>query len=92
MGNWDIYTMNVASGAVTRVTNTPQEERGIAWSGNGQWLAFQSNRTGDWNLYIVRPDGTDLRGVAISPAADQAPTWNCTTTRPGVPERPRWQC
>jgi Tol biopolymer transport system component len=30
------------------------------WSPDGEWIAFQSNRSGKWQVYRMRVDGTDL--------------------------------
>lgn len=34
-----------------------------AWSPDGSELVFQSNRSGEWHLYLMKPDGTDVRDV-----------------------------
>jgi Tol biopolymer transport system component len=41
-----------------------------AWSRDGAWLAFTSEREGSADLYRVRPDGTDLERLTDSPAFD----------------------
>jgi len=52
----------------------------VAWSPDGEWLAFQSDRAGSWNIYVIRPDGSDLRAVAPSLSTNEAPPWNCEST------------
>lgn len=41
-----------------------------AWSPDGQWIVFTSERGGSADLYRVRPDGTDLTLLTDSPAYD----------------------
>jgi TolB protein len=41
-----------------------------AWSPDGQWIAFTSERNGSADLYRVRPDGTGLERLTDSPAFD----------------------
>ncbi|MEO8483904.1 MAG: hypothetical protein ABI634_16965 [Acidobacteriota bacterium] len=41
-----------------------------AWSPDGAWLAFTSERQGSADLYRVRPDGRDLERLTDSPAYD----------------------
>jgi TolB protein len=41
-----------------------------AWSADGAWLAFTSERDGSADLYRVRPNGADLERLTDSPAFD----------------------
>jgi Tol biopolymer transport system component len=51
------------------------------WSPSGDLIAYESNRTGNWDVYTVRPDGTGQRNVTQNPAEDIRPAW-----RPGTNE------
>jgi TolB protein len=42
------------------------------------WLAFASLRTGNYEIWAARTDGTCLRQVTHDPAPDLAPTWDGT--------------
>jgi TolB protein len=33
------------------------------WSPDGKWIAFSSNTDGDWDIYIIRPDGTGILNI-----------------------------
>ncbi len=52
-GNWEIYTVDVASGVERRLTNHPAADVAPAWSPDGKKLAFLSNREGAWSVYIL---------------------------------------
>jgi TolB protein len=39
-------------------------------------LAFQSDRDGDWEIYTVEADGTNLVKLTDHPAADRHPAWS----------------
>jgi Tol biopolymer transport system component len=41
-----------------------------AWSRDGAWLAFTSEREGSADVFRVRPDGSDLERLTDSPAFD----------------------
>jgi TolB protein len=41
-----------------------------AWSPDGQWVAFTSERNGSADLYRVKPDGTALERLTDNPAYD----------------------
>ncbi|MDX1645992.1 MAG: hypothetical protein R3304_02515 [Longimicrobiales bacterium] len=46
------------------------------WSPDGSLIAFQSDRDGDREIYVVAPDGSGLRDVTNAPAYDDRhPTW-----------------
>lgn len=49
-----------------------------AWSPDGTQLMFQSDRSGqgDWDIYLVRWDGSGLTQLTSGPDTDQDPTWS----------------
>ncbi len=61
------------------LTNDPADDRSYVWQPDVavQDIAFQSNRSGNWDIYIMAVDGTNLRQVTDDPAADEYPTWDC---------------
>jgi TolB protein len=52
-GNDEIYVLPADGGPSINVTNHPAEDRYPAWSPDGQHLAFQSNRDGNWEIYSL---------------------------------------
>ena len=54
----DVYTVPAKEGSIRNLTNTPGiRERGVAWSPDGRWIAYVSDRSGEEELYIVLQDG-----------------------------------
>jgi Tol biopolymer transport system component len=49
---------------------SPDVDYNPAWSPDGAWLAFTSERDGSADLYRVRPNGADLQRLTDSPAFD----------------------
>jgi len=47
-----------------------------AWSPDGQTIAFASTASGDFDLWRMRLDGTDLTQLTTNPAADHDPAWS----------------
>jgi TolB protein len=47
-----------------------------AWSPKGDRIAFTSDRDGDYELYSIRPDGTDVKRLTQSPGNDAHCTWS----------------
>lgn len=66
-GDYDLYTIDTATGILTQLTDFPGDERHPAWSPDGKRVAFcsnmdaQTNRGGGWSLYTVSSDGAELR-------------------------------
>jgi Tol biopolymer transport system component len=86
-GNSTIYVMNadgsdrhrLARGGSTRLNTVGQRvggDDGYAWSPNGRRLAFISDRTGNFEIYVVNPDGSDERRLTRAPETDGSPVWS----------------
>ena len=70
--HWEIFTANVDGSNVTALTRptttliTPLPYNvAPAWSPDGQHIVFLSNRTGEWKLWVMNPDGSDPRALPI---------------------------
>jgi len=51
---------------------------GATWSPDGEWIAFSAREVGAENpdLYLVRPDGSDVQQVTYTPdTAEYTPSW-----------------
>ena len=46
-----------------------------AFSPDGRWVVFSSGRSGDVELWIAHPDGSDLRRLTERAGADWLPRW-----------------
>jgi tricorn protease len=54
----DVYTVPAEKGNIRNLTETPGlRERDAAWSPDGKWIAYFSDRTGEYELYITPQDG-----------------------------------
>jgi len=45
------------------------------WSPDGQWITFISYRDGNWEVYIMKEDGTDQRRVTFDWYQNFGPDW-----------------
>ena len=46
-----------------------------AWSPDGTRIAFQSDRDGNFEIYTMNPDGTDVRRLTTDHGGDYWPAW-----------------
>lgn len=55
----DLWTLPAKNGSPRNLTRTSGvAERDPAWSPDGQWLAYFSDTTGEYELYLTQSDGT----------------------------------
>lgn len=56
--NWDVYAISINGGSETRLTDAVGLDDGPEYSYDGQYIYFNSNRTGRMHLYRMKPDGS----------------------------------
>ena len=56
-GQPEIFVVNVDGSGLTRITNDPAEDVVPAWSADGRWIYFGSNRGGNWQVWRVLSTG-----------------------------------
>lgn len=65
-------------GDAERLTHTPQREKDVAWSPDGRWLAFISNRSGTDNLYVIdmKTEGKEVVRLTVGDEMEYSPVWS----------------
>lgn len=71
----DIFVHDLATGERTNLTRSRGVDLIAEWSPDGGWIAFGSSRTGDWNVFVMRADGADVRQLTAASAFDGDPKW-----------------
>lgn len=78
-GRYELWTIDAAGrGEPQRVTQTPGTEFAPAWSPDGEWIAFQAEVGFRWELWVIRPDGTDAQRVSPEEEDGVWPAWSAT--------------
>jgi TolB protein len=74
--HWEVYTYHLDSGARRRLTKPPilaepqYNSASPAWSPDGSHLAFVTDRTGRWEIWVMNADGSNQQ--PLFPASSQA--------------------
>lgn len=63
--SWDVYAIPVNGGPEIRLTNSPGLDDGPEYSYDGQWIYFNSHRTGRMHVYRMKPDGTEQQQLTF---------------------------
>ncbi|HKM46212.1 MAG TPA: PDZ domain-containing protein [Terriglobales bacterium] len=54
----EVFTVPAKDGSIRNLTHSPGvREQHVAWSPNGQWIAYVSDRSGEDEIYIAPQDG-----------------------------------
>ena len=75
-GDVEIFSVEVATGRLARLTDSPGEDRDPSWSPDDRNVVFSSTRDGNAEIYLMRADGTDLRRLTNHTARDVSPAWS----------------
>ncbi len=74
-GDKNIFLVDVAAETAVQLTNGGNNAAST-FSPDGQWIAFNSLRNNDQaDIFIMRPDGSDVRQVTTNPEPDWQPNW-----------------
>ena len=72
-GNWELYTLDVASKTVNRLTNSPALDGLPAISPDGSQVVFYSTRGGPWGLWTIPITGGTAQPLV--PNIGELPDW-----------------
>jgi Tol biopolymer transport system component len=55
----DIWVVGASGGPARQVTKASSADVTPSWSRDGRWIYFSSNRSGQWQVWKVAPDGEE---------------------------------
>lgn len=61
---------------VLRLTNDLAMDVWPVYSPNGKAIAFTSNRTGSYNVFVINEDGTGLKNITNNKAINNFAAWS----------------
>lgn len=76
-GYWDIYLMDLASGATFSLTESPEYDASPSWSPDGLWLVFETYANASLEI-VIQDIAREQPAVFLTdnPAADFNPVWS----------------
>jgi TolB protein len=74
-GAHDLWVVNVDGSNPRRLTSGG-DNQGATWAPSGRHLAFQSNRSGRWQIYAMLADGTSQAAITMGSAEATGPSWS----------------
>ncbi|PTE13917.1 Tol-Pal system beta propeller repeat protein TolB [Pseudogemmobacter blasticus] len=75
-GNSDIYALNIRSGQLSQLTNSPSIETAPSFSPDGSQIVFESDRSGTQQVYIMPASGGEGRRISGGEGRYSTPVWS----------------
>lgn len=79
--NPDLYLKASGSTILTQLTSDPARDVMPAISPDGEWIAYASDRTLDWNIYVMPRSGGRPAQITWESAAELHPSWSPDGTK-----------
>ena len=74
---WQLWTVHVATGKTTALTDSDRHDAlDPAWSPDGTTIVFDSNRSGNRDLWSIPAGGGTAVQLTTDSGADQDPDWS----------------
>ncbi|MAF10655.1 hypothetical protein CMK11_09400 [Candidatus Poribacteria bacterium] len=71
-GNQEIYAINYDGTGETNLTQDSANDRAASWSPEGSQIAFESDKDGVWQIWVMDADGGGRRLLVDTPGAEGA--------------------
>lgn len=83
-GSWEIFVMDMVClnepescpDSLIQLTADGNGNLSPVWSPDGSRFVFNSKTNGNWDVYTMAADGSDIRQVTTAPENDLAPAWS----------------
>jgi TolB protein len=68
--------MNVDGSNQVRLTHNESQDGHPDWSPDTNYIVFESERDGNFEIYVMNPDGSDPRNLTNNSLDDYLPSWS----------------
>ncbi len=70
-----LLIIEIETGKITTLTTNSQDNFPV-WSPTGNLIAFTSKREGNYDLFTIKPDGSDLKRITNDPGNEAHSVWS----------------
>ncbi len=76
-GKWGIWKVRTDAGSLSKIIADEKfSYHDPAWSKVGNWIAFYSNIRGNYDIWMVNPEGRMLTQLTQESFSDRSPSWS----------------
>jgi TolB protein len=75
-GNSDIYVLDLDSGVLSQLTNSPSIETAPSFSPDGSQIVFESDRSGGQQIYVMPAGGGEATRISGGEGRYGTPVWS----------------
>jgi TolB protein len=75
-GTHNLWAIGPGGSNARPLTSGQGDNQGATWAPDGRHLAFQSNRSGRWQVYMMLLDGMTTTQITSGAAESTSPSWS----------------
>ncbi|WP_345116927.1 Tol-Pal system beta propeller repeat protein TolB [Bartonella jaculi] len=75
-GSANLYTMDLRTRTMTRLTTTPAIDTSASYSPDGTQIVFSSDRSGKPQIYTMNVDGSNVQRISSNEGSYSTPIWS----------------
>jgi Tol biopolymer transport system component len=72
----ELFRLDITTGTTQNLTLSDAYSLNPSWSADDEWIVYASNRSRDYEIWRVRPDGTDTQRLTNRPSEDTYPAFS----------------
>jgi hypothetical protein len=66
----DLFIVHADGSGFRQLTDDPHHDRVPRWSPDGHWIYYYTDRDGRYEIWGIRPDGSDAHPVVVRPSGE----------------------
>ena len=74
--SWFVILLGSPPGSFSQTETERWNDHHVSWSPDGSYLAIDSDRTGNGEVFLIRPNGSSPTQITWTPGEEVAPVWS----------------